>query len=213
MRILAWFGIVAPVVRLSLIAVLGYLQPGYSQSRDFISELGAADAPYAWVMNSVGIAVVGLLLFGFGYALWRALKPGKLISLGAVTLSVAGLSFVAVGIFPCDAGCSMEAPSQTMRLHLLAGTSAMFMESFAPLLIGAGLLIAKKYLKYALISLFFGSVAITALGVLFSQNSSFAYPGTLQKTFQTSTDVWVFLSAMVVLRLHTKVHNKELRSE
>jgi hypothetical membrane protein len=213
MRILAWFGIVAPVVRLSLIAVLGYLQPGYSQSRDFISELGAAGAPYAWLMNSVGIAAVGLLLFGFGYALWRALKPGKLIRLGAVALSVAGLSFIAVGIFPCDAGCSMGDPSQTMRLHLLAGTSAMFMQTFAPLLIGAGLLIAKKYLRYAVVSIFLGSLAIMALGVLFSQNSSFENPGSLQKTFQASTDVWVFLSAMVVLRVRTKVHNKELRSE
>ena len=80
MRLLAWFGLIAPVVRLTLILVLGLLQPGYSQSRDYISELGAVGAPYAWLMNSVGTMFVGILIVGFSFALWRALQPGAPLS-------------------------------------------------------------------------------------------------------------------------------------
>jgi len=51
MRLVAWSGILAPLLRLGLILLLGALHPDYSQARDFISELGAPDAPFPAVMN------------------------------------------------------------------------------------------------------------------------------------------------------------------
>jgi hypothetical protein len=78
MRLLAWAGILAPLLRLGLILLLGALHPDYSQARDFISELGAPDAPHRAVMNLLGIALVGLLLVVFSVPLWRLQPPGPL---------------------------------------------------------------------------------------------------------------------------------------
>ena len=118
MRLLAWFGLLAPIIRLSLIFVLGLIQPGYSHIEDYISELGATGAPYAWLMNSLGTITVGILLSGFSIAFWRVMRPGVLVTIGSLLLAVAGLAFVGVGLFPCDAGCGLESPSTTMQRYI-----------------------------------------------------------------------------------------------
>lgn len=202
-KLLAWFGLIAPLLRLTLILVLGFLQPGYSHARDYISELSAEGAPYAALMNVLGLVTVGILLLGFSIALWRALRPGVSIAGGSVMLAAAGVAFVAVGVFPCDPGCAVEAPSITMQRHILAGFLAMSAQTLAPVAIGAGLLMGKRHLRLGWTSLGLGVIAIAALAILFSQDASFPYPGALQKTFQVATDIWVFIAAWVVLGIHS----------
>ncbi len=201
MKLLAWFGLTAPVIRLSLILVIGFLQPGYSQTRDYISELGALDAPYAWLMNSLGTIFVGFLLVGFSVALWKTFRPGFLILIGSMMLGIAGVAFLGVGVFPCDAGCVLDDPSTTMQRHLQAGTIAMFAQTLAPVTIGVALLVAGRHSTLGWTSVTLGGAAILSLFVLFSRDASFPYPGALQKMFQVATDIWVFVSAMVVLKL------------
>lgn len=87
MKLLVWSGVAGPAIRLSLIVLLGYLTPGYSQLRDAISELGARGAPYAGLMNFVGISLVGLLLVLFSPALYRAYR-GRLAAAGAIFLAL-----------------------------------------------------------------------------------------------------------------------------
>lgn len=199
--LLAWFGMIAPVIRLTLILVLGLMQPGYSQASDYISELGAVGAPYAWLMNGLGTVSVGILLIGFCVAFWRALQPGFLVATGSLLLAIAGVAFIGVGAFPCDPGCGIESPSITMQRHIQFGTLAMFAQTLAPLSIGAAFALGTRHVKFGWISLGLGGVAIAALLTLFAQEPSFPFSGALQKTFQFATDVWVFVSALVVLRI------------
>lgn len=205
MRLLAWFGLIAPVVRVTLILVLGLLQPGYSQSRDYISELSAVGAPYSLIMRSVGEIFVGLLIVGFSFALWRSLRPGFLVSTGSLLLAIAGIAFIGVGAFPCDPGCGIEDPSIMMQRHIQAGTLAMFTQTLAPLSIGAGLAIGTRYRKLGWISIGLGGVAIVSLWTLFTQEPSFPFSGALQKTYQFAADAWIFLSALVVVRTRKAV--------
>ena len=201
MILLAWLGLIAPVIRLSLILVLGTLQPGYSHARDYISELGAMGAPYAWLMNSLGIVVVGICLAGFSFAIWRVLQRDLLVTIGSLMLAIAGLAFIGVGIFPCDPGCEMENPSVTMLRHIQFGTVAMFAQTLAPLLIGAGCAFGARHAKFGWISLALGGAAIASLVMLFAQEPGYALSGALQKSFQIAADVWVFFAALLVLDL------------
>ena len=199
MRIMAWCGVVAPALRLAFILVLGTLQPGYSQGRDFLSELGADQAPFAALMNLAGTALVGVLLTVFSIPLYHAHKPGPLALAGAGLLALSGLAFIAVGLYPCDPGCSIASPSATMRVHLLAGPVAMGAQTAAPLAFGLHFLGTGRP-RHAAVSLALGFVALVALVILFALLPTFPLPGLLQRIFQGATDLWVMLSAADLLR-------------
>lgn len=201
MKALAWCGVFAPVLRLGLILLLGFLDPEYSHLRDYISELGARDAPSAVLMNVVGTALVGVLLCAFSLALYRGSDPGFLATAGAALLASSGLAFIVVGLFPCDPGCSLAAPSASMRVHVIAGTVAMSTQTLAPMALGLRIVSGAGARRYAAISLVCGAAAIMALTVLLlGQRESLVFPGLFQKIFQTAADVWVLLSAIYVLR-------------
>lgn len=199
MRALAWCGVIAPLLRLGLILVLGSLHPGYSQPRDFISELGAQGAPFALAMNA-GISLGGLLVTLFSVALYRACNSSPLALGGAALLALSGLAFIAVGLFPCDPGCSLRAPSPVMRVHLLAGMIAMTTQSAAPLALGLRFVTDSRRRSYALVSLACGIVAAGALLLLFGQGSRLSFPGFVQKLVQAATGLWVLVSGAYVLQ-------------
>jgi hypothetical membrane protein len=177
------------------------LHPEYSQKLDFISELGAPDAPFPAVMNLFGIAFVGILLFVFSVSLRRAQPPGPLCIAGSLLLAISGVAFVAVGLLPCDKpGCSLEAPSAIMQGHLVAGLLAMVTQAMAPLAFGLRLFSGTGPRWYAVTSLTLGLVALLALFLLFGTEMRLLGPGIAQKAFQFSADIWVFVSALLLLR-------------
>jgi hypothetical membrane protein len=193
--------VLAPILRLGLILLLGFLDPGYSQPRDYISELGARGAPSAAVMNWVGTSLVGMLLCLFSLALYRVKEPGFLKTAGASLLALSGLAFVAVGLFPCDPGCSLVDPSASMRIHVLAGSVAMVSQAAAPMAFGLRLVSGTGDRTYAAVSLACGAIAVGAVIVLLTgQGATLAFPGLVQKTFQAAADLWVLVSAILLLR-------------
>jgi hypothetical membrane protein len=201
MRLLAWSGILAPVLRLGLILLLGALQPDYSQARDFISELGAPDARFPAVMNLLGIALVGLLLVVFSIPLRRSQPLGPLGTAGSLLLAVSGVAFVAVGLLPCDRpGCSPDAPSAVMQGHLVAGLTAMTTQALAALAFGLRVFSGTGPRWYAATSLALGLAALLALALLFTTGLQLPAPGIAQKVMQVSADIWVFVSAVALLQ-------------
>jgi hypothetical membrane protein len=183
-----------------LILLLGFLDPEYSHLRDYISELGARDAPLSVLMNFIGTVLVGVLLCVFSLALYRGSEPGSLATAGAALLASSGLAFIVVGLFPCDPGCSMAAPSATMRVHVVAGTLAMSAQTLAPIALGLRIVSGTGDRRHAAMSLVCGAVAIMALIVLLlGQGESLAFPGLVQKTYQIAADAWVLLSAIHLL--------------
>ena len=201
MRHLAWAGILAPLLRLGLILLLGVVHPDYSQTRDFISELGAPDAAFPAVMNLLGIAFVGLLLVVFSVPLRRLQPPGPLGTAGSLLLALSGVAFVAVGLLPCDQpGCSPESPSAVMQGHLVAGLTGMTTQTLAALAFGLRLFSGTGPRWYAAASLALGLAALFALGLLFVTGLRMPTPGIAQKMMQFSADSWVFVSAVALLR-------------
>jgi hypothetical membrane protein len=200
-RILIFSGVLAPLLRLSLMLLLGFLHPGYSQGRDFISVLGARGAPYADLMNYVGIVSVGLLLGLFSIALFRAHRQSVLGALSALLLCVSALAFVAVGIFPCDPGCSLANPSPTMKVHVVAGMVAMTGQSLAVLCFG--LRVTRGGCRgQAAVSLglgLLGLACLVLLSLVLAGSLRTTQPALPQKVLQVTGDLWVLLMASTML--------------
>lgn len=96
--------------------VFGRRWPGYSPSRDFISELGAAGAPDAAAVN-LTFLLAGVLFVAVCAALARAAGRG---AVALALVSLVGWSYVVVAFAPCDAGCPAEG-SPTQALHNTVG--------------------------------------------------------------------------------------------
>ena len=75
-RLLAGCGVVGPIAYASVLATLGVLWPGYNPIRQYMSELGAVDAPHALVMNVFGFQLLGISMVALGLGLYRGLSKG-----------------------------------------------------------------------------------------------------------------------------------------
>lgn len=77
-RNLALCGIAGPIIYAAVVIVLGCIQDGYSPARDSMSKLGAVDAPYNLVMNTLGLPLLGLSVVALAAGLHRGMAgvPG-----------------------------------------------------------------------------------------------------------------------------------------
>ena len=84
----------------------GHVEPGYSHSSQFISELGAAGAANARLVSLAGFAPIGALVLAF-LAFAYEILPGtrKRRTAGAISLAAVGAAYLMAAVFPCDAGC------------------------------------------------------------------------------------------------------------
>ncbi|NWF86915.1 DUF998 domain-containing protein [Candidatus Bathyarchaeota archaeon] len=74
--ILAICGIVGPIIYTIVLTVFGFFWPGYNPISQYMSELGAVDAPHAIVMNVLGFQLLGIFMIGFGFGLYRSISKG-----------------------------------------------------------------------------------------------------------------------------------------
>jgi uncharacterized protein DUF998 len=138
-RLLAICGLVAPFVysAATLAAAAGH--PGYSQSTQFISELGATGAPTASLMNYGGFLIYGALVAVFAVGLHGGVRAGPGDWVSAALLAGYGLSYVALAFAPCDPGCRGNPGSFHHRAHFLLGDVIVFTAAAAPLVLYARL--------------------------------------------------------------------------
>lgn len=102
----------------------GLQHAGYDQRRQFISELGAVDAPGAGPV-SIAFGLVGLLLIAGGVALVYSLVDPRAVAWAAAVVALAwGASYLVSGVAPCDAGCPGTGEvSAAQELHTRAGVA------------------------------------------------------------------------------------------
>lgn len=88
-------GIAIPFVFFGAIIVASLFYPGYSQSRQFASELGAGFAPHPWIYNT-GVTLRGVveIIAAYGFLrVFRKLKLNPVLSIMAATiLCISGIS-------------------------------------------------------------------------------------------------------------------------
>jgi len=112
------------------IARLGWIGH-YSLARNYISDLGAAQSPFHWVMNG-SFVLQGLLIF-FGAVLVRGFFPPRLVYRFALVLfAIAGIGVLVVGLVPEDTNA---------RLHVEGAVAHFLGGNLAILIVGAAWLL------------------------------------------------------------------------
>ena len=101
-------GLAALLLMLAVQVAGGMLDSGYSQVSQYISELGAVDAPgRAWI-NYAGFLPIGLLLGIFTAGAYLKLAKTAAARLGWILVSGISLAYLIASAAPCDPGCPTE---------------------------------------------------------------------------------------------------------
>ena len=105
-KIFALSGIIGPILFVLNIFVIGFFHPNYNHITQYMSELGAINAPYAMIIN-LGFVFGGLLIIFFSYILFLEFNQKQTIfsTIGSILIFISGLSFLLIGFFPCDPDC------------------------------------------------------------------------------------------------------------
>ncbi len=184
-RLFALCGIIAPLLFTLVVTIASLLRPGYSQTHNFVSDLGVGS--YAIIQNA-NFVIFGLLSIGFAFGLRGGLpaphRNAQKAGVGFVILF--GLGIIFAGAFPEDYLSS--AP------HTLASSIAFLSIIAAQLLIWQGLrhADAATWGKYRLYSLISGVLSF----VLVWFSSGTAYPGAAQRIFLAVPWLWIEVTGL-----------------
>lgn len=157
-KILALRGMLGPIIYAVVLIVLGLLWPGYNHISQYMSELGALDAPHAIIMNILGFQLLGILIIAFGLGLYRGINKGWVMTISATLIIVAGSFMIAVGFFPCDPSCNNISPIGTG--HVITSTIPAIVMPLAMLILAYPLRKDSRWQGYWLFSLVLGIVAV-----------------------------------------------------
>ena len=102
-RRLAIASLAGQVIWFAGVSLAGLIEPGYSELRDPVSALGAANAARPWVFNLL-VAIWGASFVAAAAALWLEGPGGWRGRLGPALIAVTGLAQVLAG-FPFPAEC------------------------------------------------------------------------------------------------------------
>lgn len=118
-RVAGVLGLLSGIMAFAFPVVFGGLDPAYDSARDFISELGAVDAPNAGLVNTYGFLPTGVAMCVFVILAWAVSPRSWSAFFGFAGLFLFAAGYVGAAFFQCDAGCRPENPSFDHILHSL----------------------------------------------------------------------------------------------
>ena len=139
-RVAALAGMLAAPFYLTLILVLGALEPGFSHRTSLMSLLGGVAGVRGLVFN-LGVAATGILVGAFALGLKRELPSRWSTRVGSALLMLGALGLIGAGAFPCNQGCRniLVAPDLVGRVHTLAAAIAGLGTGLAPFFLAAAM--------------------------------------------------------------------------
>ncbi len=189
-RLLALCGVVGPILFTLVVILASLLRPGYSQTNNFVSDLGVGS--YAIIQNA-NFVVFGLLSIGFALGLREGLPAplGRALNAAIGLVVLFGLGIIGAGVFPED--YLSEAP------HTLASSIAFLAIIAAQLLVWLGLRSKDTAVwgRYRMYSLASGLLSF----VLVWFSSSTAYPGAAQRIFLAVPWLWIEITGLKLYSL------------
>ncbi len=197
-KFLASCGIAGPLIYVAVVAVLGYLYPGYSPVSQTMSELGAADAPYPIVMNVAGLGLLGVLVMAFAAGMFHGFRESRYSMVATVLMAASGASLVMAGIYHSDPNGA--ATSATGLVHAaFAGTTAA---SGVASMLAISLAMQKDsrwrgYAAFTITMALLGSV----LAALYGFDVIEGWKGALQRASMTVAFVWIEVVSFKLVRL------------
>lgn len=192
-RFFALCGICAPILFTILVIIESIIRPGYSQTYNFVSDLGVG--PYAIIQN-INFFIFGILSIGFALGLREALPSGKYLKYSVWLIIIFALGIIGAGIFPEN--YMSQVP------HNIVSATAFVAIIAAQLLIWKGLKGAddSTWGRYRTFSLITGLLSIILVIVLKIAMVEFImFQGAVQKIFIAVWLIWVEISALKLYSL------------
>jgi hypothetical membrane protein len=196
LRTLALCGAAAPLVYTVGALAAGAGSPGYSHVKQFVSELGATDAPTALLMNATFL-LFGVLMTVFALGLHRGIQAGPGDWLGIALIVGYGLFYVALAFAPCDPGCRPDPGSFHHRAHFLLSDSIVFVAIASPLVLFSRLKRDSRWAEVAWLVL----LAAVAAWALFGLPAVGLGGPVKQRVWLFLIFVWIETLALRLLRL------------
>ncbi|MDP9984009.1 putative membrane protein [Pseudarthrobacter oxydans] len=120
-------GMAGAVLFVSVFTIYGWLNPNYSWTRMFVSELSLG--PYGWV-QVLNFVLTGALILMFGRGLAAHFRAGAASRAGPVLVQCIGVSLIASGPFVTDPSAMFGQSSTHGIVHGIFGAVVF---TFAPL--------------------------------------------------------------------------------
>jgi hypothetical membrane protein len=93
--------------------------PDYSNAAQYLSELGASGAPYAFWANYFGFLPVALSVAAVCLLIPVVLKPSTSLVVASILLLGVSVGYLGAVVVPCDPGCAPTAHPTRQALHNL----------------------------------------------------------------------------------------------
>jgi hypothetical protein len=193
LKILAFCGILAPIVYVSALIVGNILEPSYSQVGKTISELIAQGAPNRDLLNGIFI-IYNILLIPFAFGMYYGLRRGWARNTIFAALIISGVLGVAWTLFfPLDVGG--KSVSMTGQLHLAVGGLVVPLIFALELSFWRGARKNSHWQKYGKFSLaIFAVTLVFGVATIVFVNSDFR--GLLERITTGSFLLWVEVLAL-----------------
>jgi hypothetical protein len=173
------------VVALTMLG--GAYYPDYNHLSQFISELGARQAPHEQVVRWVGFLPAGVLVLVFVIVAFKALPRSVLSTFGLLGIAAYAFGYVAAAFYPCDFGCRPTEPSRSQVIHNIAGLTGYLL---APLSLAALSRSARHWPNGRGLAAAGLIAATLALLGLVSLSPESPYVGLSQRLLELSVLVW-----------------------
>ena len=99
-KVLAWCGVLAPIVFIVSLVIFSLLTPHYSNLTNAVSELGTLGAPSAFAWNILGFLLVGLLIIAYAWGMYLDLRHSIGGIVVPILVGISGIGFAGLGLFP-----------------------------------------------------------------------------------------------------------------
>ena len=116
MKKLLYAGVVGPLLFIAVFLVEGFTRPGYSQWRNYVSQL--ATGPGGWV-QVVNFVVCGFLVFLYAIGLRSAIKGTRGSVAGPLLTALFGIDLIVAGAFSTDP--ALGYPVGAAQVHTVHG--------------------------------------------------------------------------------------------
>lgn len=189
-------GVLGPIIFTVIVIVAATMQPGYSHTQNFISELGATGAKNAALMNYAGFVIGGLLIATLGFALIKILPRERLTIVASVLVCLFGVGVATSGIISCDLGCPQGTGTSANIVHNTIAPIAFLCLITASMIFGFCWRSEIELRNLAVYSLATGVVALGLLALLASSLEARVLTGLWQRLLLLVLFSWCIIVAL-----------------
>lgn len=196
-----YYGIIGPIIFLTVAFVLPFWIPEYNSSTQMISELGATNYPYSTLFNYLAFMPNGIFIFLFGLYFFKILKQASFTTIPAVLICIHGAGMFLATWFSCDISCTPPDPSFKQIIHNVLAAIKFPALHISILILAIQLLKHKKDMAFAYGFIITFLVSGVFMGLFIASVQTRELTGIYQRLFICTLYLWLIFTALRSKRL------------